>query len=140
MADTLRDSRWRGILRLAWLFMLGCVVAGSLAPKNSAIKHTMDSLFENDKVLHWLAYFLLALLPALHERRVMMALQVVAALFVGVLLEFGQRRFSGRPFDAGDLVANAVGVLVAVAAAAWLRPKATLVLRWGQPNAPEEGR
>ena len=127
MADTrvLQTSRRRGLIRIAWAVLLLCVVAGSLASRGSGLKHALDELNPSDKLWHVLAYFLLALLPALHERRVTVAVQTVAALFVGVLLEFAQGRFSDRPFDAGDIVANAVGVLIALVAAVWLRPKLT---------------
>ena len=97
--------------------MLGCVVVGSLLPSGSAAKRAMDALNVSDKLWHFLAYFVLMLLPALHERRFVTALQAVGLVSLGLVLEFGQNLFSGRSFDAGDVVANVAGVLSALAAA-----------------------
>ena len=129
-------QRRRRILRIVWLLMLGCVVAGSLLPRESAAKHAMDALNPSGTLWHLLAYFLLALLPALHETRLALGLQVVATLAIGLMLEFGQERFSNRSFGVGDLVANAAGVLAALMAAPWVRRRLAVVPRWGRITVP----
>jgi len=112
-----RQTRRRLILRIAWLLMLGCVVALSLAPSDSAAKRAMDALDVGDKSLHFLAYFTLMLLPALHEERLATALYAVGIVLLGFALEIGQFMFAGRSLDAGDLLANVAGVLAGLAAA-----------------------
>ena len=136
----------RRILRIAWLLLLASVVAGSLLPRDSAVKHAMDAVDPGGTLWHLLAYFLLALLPALHETRPVVALQVVATLSIGVMLEFAQERFTNRSFGASDLAANAAGVLAALMAAPWVRRRLAVVPLWSQtgepllPSATDEGR
>jgi len=76
----------------------------------------LDYLGINDKLEHGLAYFSLALLPALHEsrRRLLWIAPALAAL--GVLLEYGQRLSPGRDFEIGDMAADAAGVALGIAA------------------------
>ena len=128
-------SRWqrsRPLLRIAWLCTLACVVVGSLVPRGSALKHAVDALNPSGYLWHLLAYFLLALLPALHETRVTLGLQIVATLAIGLMLEFAQERFSNRAFDAGDLVANVAGVLAGLTAALRIRPRLGVVRSIGR--------
>ena len=120
----MHQPRVRRFLRFTWLVLLGCVVAGSLAPSGSAAKRAMDSLNVSDKLWHFLAYFPLMLLPALYERRRATVLYAVGLVSLGLLLEFGQRFYADRSFDAGDAAANVAGVLSGlVAATAGLRLK-----------------
>ena len=114
---TMHWTRRHRVLRIAWLLLLGCVVAGSLVPSGSAAKRAMDALRVSDKLWHFLAYFVLMLLPALYERRLATALHAVGLASLSILLEFGQRLYSGRSFDSGDVAANVAGVLSALAAA-----------------------
>jgi VanZ family protein len=109
--------------------MLGCMVAGSLVPSGSAAKRAMDALNVSDKLWHFMAYSVLMLLPALHERRLATALQAVGIVSLGLALEFGQRLFAGRSFDSGDVAANVAGVLVGLLAGAWLRLTGHLTMK-----------
>jgi VanZ family protein len=98
--------------------MLVCVMAVSLVPSDSAVKRAMDALDVSDKLLHFLAYFMLMLLPALHERRLATAPLAVGLISLGVVLEFSELLVAGRSYELGDMLANAAGVLVGLAAAA----------------------
>ena len=111
------SGRRHTFLRIAWLCTLTCVVAISLAPSDSTPKRTMDALNVSDKLLHFVAYFVLMLLPALHETRLSTALHAVGIVALGITVEFLQSPLAGRPFDAGDVVANLAGVLAALVAA-----------------------
>jgi VanZ family protein len=77
----------------------------------------MDALNVSDKLLHFVAYFVLMLLPALHEARLSTALHAVGIVALGFTLEFLQSRFAGRSFDAGDVVGNLAGVLAGLVTA-----------------------
>jgi VanZ family protein len=64
----------------------------------------------SDSLLHFAPYFLLALLPALRERRTTATLLACALPFMGMLLEFAQQ-LVGRSFGLNDIVANTAGVV-----------------------------
>ena len=113
------------LLRITWLCILGCVVVGSLLPSNSQPKRALDALDVNDKLLHFLAYSALALIPALHEKKPVAALLALAVAVLGVALEFGQALFTDRLFELGDIVASTAGVLCGFVAGTQLRPRLT---------------
>jgi len=124
MTERERTGRKRqAALRAAWVPLVAFVAACSLVPADSAAKRMMDSTL-NDKLGHAAAYFSLALLPALHESRRVWAAQAAAAFAIGLVLELVQSLFTSRAFDPSDVAANAAGVLVALVAARYLRPKA----------------
>jgi VanZ family protein len=124
-----RQTRRRWTLRITWLLMLVCVVTISLVPSHSAAKRAMDALNVSDKLLHFLAYFMLMSLPTLHERRLATPLLAVGLVSLGVLLEFAELLVPGRSCELGDMLANAAGVLVGLAAGAWLRRTGHLTMR-----------
>ena len=112
------SSKWqrrRLLLRVLWFCALACVLAASLVPADSAAKRAMDALPVSDKAGHFAAYFLLALLPAVTERRRPALLNAAAVAALGFALECWQSRFGQRSFDAGDVGANVAGVLSALA-------------------------
>jgi VanZ family protein len=86
-------------------------VTGSLLPGESAPMVALSSFQINDKVQHILAYAALAFLPALHERRRLLAFIAPGLVALGILLEFGQLLAPGRAFELGDMAADAVGVI-----------------------------
>jgi VanZ family protein len=86
-----------------------------LLPSNSLLLLALDQLKINDKVLHFVAYMVLAFLPAIHERRSLVVAVAVGAVVLGVALEFGQLVCGCRDFEIGDMMANAMGVCMGVA-------------------------
>jgi VanZ family protein len=79
----------------------------------------VDRLQINDKVLHFAAYMVLAFLPAIHERRPIVA--AVGAVALGVALEFGQLASGWRDFEIGDMIADAMGAFTGVAVGVSIR-------------------
>lgn len=98
-------------LRVLWFIALLLVIVGSLLPGNSLPIRELNYYHVNDKVLHFGAYAVLAFLPALHERRPVLASLVVLVVLIGVLLEFSQRWSPGRTFEVADMLADACGSL-----------------------------
>src|SRR5205085_3838604 len=62
-------TRARQLLRALWLLAILIVIVGSLLPGDSSPMRALDRLHISDKIEHMAAYTVLALLPALHERR-----------------------------------------------------------------------
>jgi VanZ family protein len=60
--------------------------------------------------MHFLAYAIIAVLPAIHERPVFSIFAGVAAVALGVALEYGQLYSPGRSFEVADMAADALGV------------------------------
>ena len=105
----------RTIFRIAWFLGVIVVIVGTLLPRDSAPITALDKLDISDKVEHFAAYMVLALLPALHERWRTVAILAAALVGLGVLLEFGQLLSPGRDFEIADMVADAAGVCAGIA-------------------------
>lgn len=104
--------RFQSVLRVCWAIGCGVVIVGSLLPANSAPLRFLAALNINDKLEHLGAYAALALLPALHERPRLLSSLLLLLLLLGVLLEFGQLYSPGRSFEAGDMLADASGLML----------------------------
>lgn len=115
------SARIHNLLRLAWSVAVLVVIVGSLIPGDSLPIRELALLDISDKVQHFAAYAVLAFLPALHERRKAVTILAVAAVALGVLLEFGQLFSVSRDFEIGDMVADAAGVCVGLALGCGLR-------------------
>ena len=113
-----RAKKW---LRVLWFAAIGVVIVASLLPSSSLPMRALDRLKISDKLEHALAYFVLALLPTLHERRAFIAVAAVGAAGLGVALEYGQLYSGWRDFEVGDMIADAVGVCIGVATGLPLR-------------------
>ena len=114
-------------LRLLWACAIAVVIVGSLLPPTSKPMELIGELQVNDKVEHFCAYFVLAFLPALHERQLRVAIIAIAMVLLGIALEFGQLyEANGRMFEVADMVADACGVLAGVLLA-WPLRKSTVV-------------
>ncbi len=100
------------VLVLLWIVEVLALSVGELLPASSLpFKH-----MPNDKLLHFGAYFIAAVLALFAFERKRMALWVAPGLIaLGVALEYGQRFSPGRNFDVKDMVANAFGVGCGVA-------------------------
>jgi VanZ family protein len=109
------------LARLGLLAWVAFVLWSSLAPAS------MVPLAANvsDKVLHAMAYGLLAALATLslkHPRPLVVLVTVVA---FGLLLEVLQRQTGYRTFEWTDLLADAVGAVVGITAALIARDVST---------------
>jgi VanZ family protein len=70
----------------------------------------------NDKVEHFGAYFVLAVLPSLQRRGWSLSAFIGFALVLGIALEYGQLYSPGRSFDVWDMAADACGTAVGLCA------------------------
>jgi VanZ family protein len=110
------------LLRLVWVAFALTIIVGSLLPGNSATMLAVGKLHISDKLEHALAYSVLALLPALHERLRNVATLLLIAAVLGVLLEFGQLYSPGRSFDISDMIADVTGIVIGTLTGLLLRP------------------
>lgn len=113
----------RYLLRILWLSAMGVVIVGSVLPASDPALRLLARFRVSDKLLHFTAYLVLALLPALHESR--RALAAVSALLcaMSVSLEFVQLDVAGRAFEAADAIAGVTGVLAGLISGWGLRVK-----------------
>ncbi len=95
---------------ILWLALISIICIGSLSPSLAP-----PGKLHMDKVFHLGANFLLALYP-LYLCRTKLA-YYCATIFVimfGVLIEIIQQNVPGREASLGDVLANSVGVLIAL--------------------------
>ncbi len=106
-----------------WPAAVGIVVVGSLSPGDSWLIGSIDRLGIWDKALHFTAYFLLAVLPAIgFPRSDHRALERwFDGVLLGLLLEIAQKFIPGRTPEAADEFANALGVACGIILALPLR-------------------
>jgi VanZ family protein len=103
-----------------WLLATLVVITGSLLPEESLPVRTLERLPISDKLEHAALYALLAVLPAIHERRGLVIAAAAGAIALGVGLEFAQPQ-TGRDFEIADMIADAAGVLAGLAAGVAIR-------------------
>ena len=108
-------SRARHLVRVLWLLAIVVVGVASLLPGDSLPMQALDRLEISDKLEHFAAYAVLALLPALHERRRIVVAAALGAALLGVALEYGQLYTGWRDFEIGDMAADVAGVLFGLA-------------------------
>lgn len=122
MALSLTPAQRQGV-RILWVCALVVVVAGSLLAPSSKPMELINELPISDKVEHFSAYFVLAFLPALHERARLAWWIAAGAVLLGIGLEYGQLyEANGRDFEVLDMVADTAGVLVGMLLAWPFRP------------------
>jgi VanZ family protein len=95
-------------IALIWLFSIAFVAYGSLSPLPTM---QMDAPYL-DKIIHFLAYFWLAVLPIIGYRSPGKAIVLCLCMVpLGIILEIGQLYVPGRDCSFGDMVTNGMGVL-----------------------------
>lgn len=108
-------------LRAAFLVCLAAILYLALDPR------PVFAGASSDKLNHVMAFFALGVLLRLGWPRLRLVLALFALLGLGLMIEVLQH-FIGRDAAFGDLLADAIGLLLAVAATSIfrLRPAATL--------------
>jgi VanZ family protein len=102
-------------LLILWALTICAVAVFSLLPGTAAPVVAMERLPVSDRLVHFLVYMVLALLPASSIRPRQRGQYSTGAMFLlGLLLELAQIATPGREFELGDLVANAIGVAVGI--------------------------
>jgi VanZ family protein len=99
---------------LLWLLAMAVVITGELLPGSSPVMRWIGSNHINDKLLHFVAYTGLAVIPVFGFRVRAGLAAAASMILLGVALEFLQRLVPGRSFEVADMVANALGVLTGV--------------------------
>jgi VanZ family protein len=97
-------------LRVIWLIAVVVVITGSILPGDSLPLRMLDRLHISDKVEHFCAYAVLALLPALHERARVIVAATIGAIALGIALEYVQRYSGWRDYEVADMIADTAGV------------------------------
>ena len=100
----------RALLRGTWAVAILAVIIGSLLPSDTLPIQLLNTLGINDKVLHLVAYALIAFLPAVHERTGFTLFAGLAFVTLGTALEYGQLYSPGRAFEGADIAADTLGV------------------------------
>ncbi len=105
-------------VRRLWILLLATVVALSLLPAGFPGLRAVAALPAGDKLLHFLAYAILAgILPWVESRS---AAACTGLVGLSLLLELLQQLVPGRSCDPLDALANATGALCGLLAAAFL--------------------
>ena len=108
---TLTAISLRAAILFFWIFLICCVVIGSLAPAASPLMVAIGRLHIWDKLQHFGAYLALSSLPVIGFRDKRRGIVVGLSMFLlGVLLELGQHFSPGRSVELGDVIANGAGV------------------------------
>ena len=107
---------------LLWSLAVTAVVIGSLLPASALHRMHYDGLAPNDKVVHFLGYTILALVPVALLELHSIGLALAASMIpMGICLEFLQRLVPGRSFEIGDMIANSTGVVIGILIALTVR-------------------
>jgi VanZ family protein len=81
-----------------------------------------DQVAPNDKLVHFMGYTVLAILPVAFLELLAMGIALAASMIpLGIGLEFAQRLVPGRSFEIGDMVADSLGVIAGMILALSLR-------------------
>ena len=106
---SLKPLRHPRFWSMAWILAVALVVAGSLLPPADLPAQALG----NDKVMHFLGYFvLMAGAVQLYARRASWVVMAVLLVFLGIGLEWLQAAMHvGRTADRMDALANTLGVL-----------------------------
>lgn len=100
---------------LLWLLAMAVVITGELLPGDSPMLAWIGYFHVSDKLLHFVAYTGLAVIPVFGFRLPAGLASAASMILLGIALEFLQRLVPGRSFGVADMVANALGVFAGVA-------------------------
>jgi VanZ family protein len=115
------SAQRKTLLRVIWSVAILTIILGSLLPARSLPMRMLDQLDLNDKLEHFVAYAVLAFLPAIHERLQGVLVTAVCIAALGIGLEFGQLYSPGRSFEIADIIAEGLGICFGLAVGLPLR-------------------
>ncbi len=99
------------ILRSLWACCTVVAMVGFLLPLPAVLVSALARVPFSDKMLHFGVYYLLTVIPALHESKANIRLVMTKLVALSIVLELVQL-FSGvRSFECLDIVAGCLGVL-----------------------------
>jgi len=113
----------RRVARALWFLAILAVIVGSLLPSNSLAIRTLERLPLSDKLEHLGMYAVLVFLPAIHERRSVLLGAAAGAIVLGVGLEIAQLLTGWREYEFADMIADAIGVCMGLAAGLVVRSR-----------------
>lgn len=108
------------------------IASSCLLPASAFRQFTFDSLFEIDKVVHLVLYFVFVVLwaisfPEQFSKRQKIILGAVSIGY-GVLIEVLQSVMAlGRAYDIDDIIANTVGCILGLLSISFVRRKMPLL-------------
>lgn len=108
----MRPLRLAALWKLIGWTLVAAVIVASLVPP------PVDARLPNDKLMHLLTYALLALWFGAIYRRERFARIGLLLIVLGVLIEFAQGLTRTRSFEFADMVADGLGTLAGLLAAA----------------------
>lgn len=108
------------------------IASSCLLPASAFKRYTFDSLFEIDKVVHLVLYFVFVILwaisflaPFTQRQKIILAAVSIA---YGILIEILQSAMSlGRAYDIDDIIANTVGCILGLLSISFIRRKMPLL-------------
>lgn len=111
----IRQSLFQGYWLVGWLLGVIAITAASIIP-------SFNPPGPFDKELHFISYFLLALIPIarLSNRKIAFMLSGFMPV-LGFVLEYLQRNISGREFSPEDMIANNLGAIAGIVVGMILR-------------------
>jgi VanZ family protein len=111
----------RKLAKTLWIVDMVLVVVGSLIP-GSVLDHLQGLPQWNDKLVHFMNYAFLALLPPVAMEAAGLGIAFAAAMVpLGIAIEFFQKLVPGRSFELGDMAANCLGVMAGLLSALIIR-------------------
>jgi len=111
-------NRNKRIILLLWGAEICAVIVGSLLPAS-----VLDGIHYDDKLVHFVNYAALGMLPAIGLEALSSGMACAAAMVpMGICIEFLQRLIPGRTFELADMAANGLGVVTGAILALIVRP------------------
>lgn len=108
------------------------IASSCLLPASAFRQFTFDSLFEIDKVVHLVLYFVFVVLwaisfPEQFSKRQKIILGAISISY-GVLIEVLQSVMAlGRAYDIDDIIANTIGCILGLLSISFVRRKMPLL-------------
>jgi hypothetical protein len=96
-------SSFKRPLVILWIVLLASVMWGELLPSDSAPIVLLSATDMGDKLLHYIAYAVLVLMPAVVFGRRGVVFSAVGTELLGIVLELLQQLVPGRTCEPADV-------------------------------------
>lgn len=110
------------------------IASSCLLPASAFESFSIKSIFQLDKLIHFVLYFVFVLLWALTQERVSkksIILLGILSIAYGILIEVLQSAMSlGRAYDVADIVANTIGCVFGVLSITLVRKRMPLFKKY----------